>query len=48
MQINDEADQKKKKKVDHTQGKRIKKLAKATSGYTEVFSKGLMILYSHI
>lgn len=47
MQINDEADQKK-KKVDHIQGKRIKKLVKATSGYTEVFSKGLMTLYCHI
>lgn len=46
MQMNDEVDQK--NKVDHTEGERIKSLVKATSDYTEVFSKGLMTLCSSI
>lgn len=38
----------KKKKVDHTEVKRIKGLVKVMSDYTEVFSQGLMTLCSSI
>lgn len=39
MQMNDEVDQKKKKNADHTEGKRMRRAVKATSGHTGVLQK---------